>query len=51
MGIAWAWQARIKCMSVLMNKFIVTAQYSKQIIVLCSKFAQLEILVKTAHCS
>ena len=39
-------------MCVLMNKFIVTAaQYSKQIIMLCSKFTQLEMLVKTAHCS
>ena len=33
---------------VLMNKFIVTA---KQIIMLCSKFTQLEMLVKIAHCS
>ena len=33
---------------VLMNNFIITA---KQIIMLCSKFTQLEMLVKIAHCS
>ena len=33
---------------VLMNTFIITA---KQIIMLCSKFTQLEMLVKIAHCS
>ena len=32
----------------LMNNFIITA---KQIIMLCSKFTQLEMLVKIAHCS
>ena len=35
-------------MCVLMNKFIVTA---KQIIMLSSKFTQLEMLVKVDHCS
>ena len=49
-GNAWAWQGQ-KCMHVrvLMDNFIITA--SKQIIMLCSKFTQLEMLVKIAHCS
>ena len=44
-----AWQGQ-KCMHgcVVMNNFIITA---KQIIMLCSKFTQLEMLVKIAHCS
>ena len=33
---------------VLMNNFMIKA---KQIIMLCSKFTQLEMLVKIAHCS
>ena len=48
-GNIWAWQGR-KCMHVcvLMNNFIIT---TKQIIMLCSKFTQLEMLVKIAHCN
>ena len=33
---------------VLMNNFMIKA---KQIIMLCSKFTQLEMLVKIAHCN